>query len=493
MRLVQRPANRHRLFVAALVALLALGGIVNGGAGRAARAQDGFDLPPLDDYTGLTARTANSSDGVNLREEPSVDAELLLSVPVGNVVDLRVDELNTVYTDDGIRWWPVSIWEVDGWIAGMYLEDTDAATDGGGDADAAADDEVAAEGETGDESTEDTEDGQLSAAGAFAAGDFVAVATDDGGKLAMRAGPGTRESRIAWLGNGDVIQVVDGPIYNETSAWYLITDGSINAYVFGGFLAVPTDDGPSVDAPSEQAARFKAGNAVAPVDGIDYVNIRARVSANSGHLGALAEGQVVEVVDGPYYDPDGQDWYLVDLGDGTEGYIWGGGLDRVSRELLGQAPPVAPVAEVEEAAPAPAPTGPTGTLVYPLADYVFTQAFGCSPYAFEPYDANLGCPYHNGIDLAAPLGTPLTSADGGTVKFAGWCDCGLGYYVEVEHGNGIATIYGHMNALYVSTGQTVAQGEVLGEVGSTGFSTGPHIHFMVKVGGVPVYPLGYLS
>ena len=486
MRLVSRPADRHRLFAIALVAMLALGGIVNGGAGRPARAQDGFDLPPLDDYTGLTARTANSSDGVNLLEEPSLDAELLLSVPVGNVVDLRVDVLNTVYTDDGIRWWPVSIWEVDGWIAGMYLEDTDAATDGGGEAEGAAEDESAAEGETGDEGTDDAGDRQLSEAGAFAAGDFVAVATDDGGNLAMRAGPGTSESRIAWLGNGDVIQVVDGPIYNDSSAWYLITDGSINAYVFGSYLAVAADDGPSVEAPSQQAARFRVGNAVAPVDGIDYVNIRARVSANSGHLGALVEGQAVEVVDGPFYDPDGEDWYLVDLGDGSEGYIWGGGLDRVSRELLGQA---VPVAEVEEAAPA----GPTGTLVYPLTDYVFTQAFGCSPFAFEPYNANLGCPYHNGIDIAAPLGTPLMAADGGFVKFSGWCDCGLGYYVEIDHGNGITTIYGHMNALYVSTGQEVRQGEVIGEIGSTGFSTGPHTHFMVNVDGVPVDPLGYLS
>lgn len=479
MRLVQRPADRQRLFAIALVAMLALGGILNGGAVRAVRAQEGFDLPPLDDYTGLTALTANSSDGVNLRAEPSVDADLLLSVPVGNVVDLRVDELNTVYTDDGIRWWPVRIWDIDGWIAGMYLEDTDAASDD------AADEETGEAEDTSDAG--DASEGEqidAAAAGAFAAGDFVAVATDDGGNLAMRAGPGTGESRIAWLGDGDVIQVVDGPIYNANSAWYLITDGSINAYVFGNYLAASTD-GPSVEAPSEQAARFKAGNAVAPVDGIEYVNIRSRVSANSGHLGALVEGQAVEVVDGPFYDADGDDWYLVDLGDGTEGYIWGDGLDRVSRELIGAAVPAAPLE--------PAVSGPTGTLIYPLTDWVFTQAFGCSPYAFEPYDANLGCPYHNGIDLAAPLGTPLTAADGGTVKFAGWCDCGLGYYVEVEHGNGIATIYGHMNALYVSTGQEVSQGEVLGEVGSTGFSTGPHIHFMVKVGGIPVDPLGYLS
>ena len=481
MRLVQRPADRYRLAAVALVVMLTLAGI-GGQGGRGASAQEGFDLPPLDDYTGLTALTANSSDGVNLRAEPSVDAELLLSVPVGNVVDLRVDELNTVYTDDGLRWWPVRIWEIDGWIAGMYLEDPDGGSDDDASTDDASDDGVEA-----DDPVDTSDDGASDAgfAGVFAAGDFVAAATDDGGNLAMRAGPGTGESRIAWLGDGDVIQVVDGPFYNDSSAWYLITDGSINAYVFGNYLAASTDDGPSVDAPSEQAARFEAGNAVAPVDGIDYVNIRARVSANSGHLGTLEEGRALEVVDGPFYDPDGDDWYLVDLGDGSEGYLWGDGLDRVPREQLGNA---IPVSDAE-----PVRSGPTGTLVYPLADYVFTQAFGCSPFAFEPYNATLGCPYHNGIDLAAPLGTPLTAADGGTVKFAGWCDCGLGYYVEIEHGGGIATIYGHMNALYVSTGQAVSQGEVIGEVGSTGASTGPHTHFMVKVDGIPVDPLGYLS
>ena len=487
MRLVQRPADRrHRLAAAALVLSLALSGLA--GTDLGARAQEGFDLPPLEDYTGLTAITANSSDGVNLRDEPNVDGELLLSVPVGNVVDLRVDELNTVYTADGLRWWPVSIWGVDGWIAGMYLDDVDGSGDDADDvaADDAADD--AADEGSADDTGDAAEDEQVSdaVAGAFAAGDFVAVATDDGGNLAMRAGPGTDESRIAWLGDGDVIQVVDGPIYNQSTAWYLITDGSINAYVFGDYLAASTDDGPSVDAPSEQAARFSAGNAVAPVDGIDYVNVRARVSANSGHLGTLTEGKALEVVDGPFYDPDGQDWYQVELGDGTTGYIFGDGLDRVPRTQLGDAAPAQDLAPASD-------TGPTGTLSYPLSDYVFTQAFGCSPFAFEPYDANLGCPYHNGIDLAAPLGTPLHAADGGTVVFAGWCDCGLGYYVEIDHGNGIATICGHMNALYVSTGQTVAKGEVIGEVGSTGASTGPHTHFMVKVDGVPVDPLGYLS
>ena len=87
----------------------------------------------------------------------------------------------------------------------------------------------------------------------------------------------------------------------------------------------------------------------------------------------------------------------------------------------------------------------------------------------------------------------MLASDGGTIKYAGWCDCGLGLYVEIDHENGTSTVYGHMNAVYVQTGQKVNQGEVIGEVGSTGMSTGPHVHFMLKVGDNTVDPLGYLS
>ncbi|MDP9356750.1 MAG: M23 family metallopeptidase, partial [Chloroflexota bacterium] len=108
------------------------------------------------------------------------------------------------------------------------------------------------------------------------------------------------------------------------------------------------------------------------------------------------------------------------------------------------------------------------------------------------YDATLGCNFHNGIDLAAPAYTPLLAADGGTVTAAGWCDCGLGFYVAIDHGNGFETVYGHMaEQPYVYVGQAVSQGQVIGPVGSTGLSTGPHVHFILKVGGGTVDPSGY--
>jgi murein DD-endopeptidase MepM/ murein hydrolase activator NlpD len=436
-----------RLVLATALLLMATGS-------QLALAQEEFDLPQLDDYSGLQAITANSVDGVNVRAEPGVKSEIVISVPDGNVVDLRVDTIRTVTTDDGIRWWPISIWGVDGWVAGMYLAPVD-----------------------GESTSDDSGDGPASSGDpSWAAGDYVSATTDH---LAMRVGPGTREARIAWLGEGDVVQIVDGPFYSGNSDWWLITDGSINAYVFGGYLKTASEL--DLEAPAAPAAEFAVGDTLGVMLGSGGANVRNKARASSEKIGTLNEGAIVSVVDGPTYDSKGRAWYLVDLGDDTRGYVTGEVFEVVT-------------------APAPEPTkapkpksGPTGTYHYPLAEYTFTQAFGCTIYDFEPYNATLGCPYHNGIDLAAPLGTPMLASDGGTIKYAGWCDCGLGLYVEIDHENGTSTVYGHMNAVYVQTGQKVNQGEVIGEVGSTGMSTGPHVHFMLKIGDNTVDPLGYLS
>src|SRR5690348_7506689 len=69
---------------------------------------------------------------------------------------------------------------------------------------------------------------------------------------------------------------------------------------------------------------------------------------------------------------------------------------------------------------------------------------------------------HNGVDLAAPYGSPIEAADGGTVEQAGWCDCGLGYYVKIDHGDGFETVYGHMSEYYVTPGEQVSKGETIG-------------------------------
>ena len=98
---------------------------------------------------------------------------------------------------------------------------------------------------------------------------------------------------------------------------------------------------------------------------------------------------------------------------------------------------------------------------------------------------------HEGIDIAASTGTPIWAAAAGTVIHAGWLG-GYGNLVVVDHGNGLATAYAHASAILVAVGQQVAQGETVSLVGSTGNSSGPHLHFEVRVNGVAVDPLVYL-
>jgi len=104
--------------------------------------------------------------------------------------------------------------------------------------------------------------------------------------------------------------------------------------------------------------------------------------------------------------------------------------------------------------------------------------------------------YHNGLDIATPWSMgmpPLFACTGGTVTRAGWDPWGLGLMVQVDHGNGFVSVYGHMSRLDVSYGQHVGRGQVIGLMGNTGRSTGPHVHFMVKYNGVPQNPLNYMN
>ncbi|MDP9404679.1 MAG: peptidoglycan DD-metalloendopeptidase family protein [Actinomycetota bacterium] len=98
---------------------------------------------------------------------------------------------------------------------------------------------------------------------------------------------------------------------------------------------------------------------------------------------------------------------------------------------------------------------------------------------------------HDGADFAAPSGTPVRAAAAGTVVFAGPRG-GYGNTVVVDHGDSLATLYAHQSALYVAAGTPVTAGQMIGAVGSTGLSTGPHLHFETRVAGVPVNPLLYL-
>lgn len=124
-----------------------------------------------------------------------------------------------------------------------------------------------------------------------------------------------------------------------------------------------------------------------------------------------------------------------------------------------------------------------GAMRWPLSGFRITTYFG-QRGAFQRF--------HTGIDLAAAYGTPIVAAKAGQVEVAGWSSVGYGFHVVLDHGGGVETLYAHMSRIAVRAGAWVEAGQVIGYVGSTGWSTGPHLHFEVRVGGVARNPLAYL-
>ena len=127
------------------------------------------------------------------------------------------------------------------------------------------------------------------------------------------------------------------------------------------------------------------------------------------------------------------------------------------------------------------------TWIEPVSGYTITSAFGYRKAPTAGASTN-----HQGIDMACPTGTPIYATRSGTVTKASYQAGGAGYYVSINHGDGFGSIYMHMTRYVVSTGQSVSQGQLIGYVGSTGISTGPHLHFGISYGGTYVNPMAYL-
>ncbi len=124
----------------------------------------------------------------------------------------------------------------------------------------------------------------------------------------------------------------------------------------------------------------------------------------------------------------------------------------------------------------------TGIFAWPLdGDYTITSPFGTR---VDPISGIVKT--HGGTDIAAPTGTPLLAAADGVVVTASYQDNGYGFYVKIKHDNTYSTLYGHCSVLHVTAGQTVKQGQMIAEVGSTGYSTGPHVHYEIIQNGVRV-------
>jgi murein DD-endopeptidase MepM/ murein hydrolase activator NlpD len=155
--------------------------------------------------------------------------------------------------------------------------------------------------------------------------------------------------------------------------------------------------------------------------------------------------------------------------------------EEVSRTVVSTTRITEPVAEVQYRGTKPVPVAQgTGNFQYPLYSYTLTSPFGMRWGTM-----------HTGVDLAAPYGSKIYASDGGTVTFAGWKGS-YGYLIIISHGGLYETYYAHCSKILVSAGENVYQGQNIGLVGSTGWSTGPHCHFEVRYNGTPYNPLNYL-
>jgi murein DD-endopeptidase MepM/ murein hydrolase activator NlpD len=127
----------------------------------------------------------------------------------------------------------------------------------------------------------------------------------------------------------------------------------------------------------------------------------------------------------------------------------------------------------------------TGAMGFPAGGSI-TSSFGYRVHPLLGYGR-----FHAGIDFGAEYGSPIWAAKAGIVLYAGWYG-GYGQTVIVDHGGSITTLYGHASELYVSEGETVERGQIIAAIGSTGLSTGPHLHFEVRSSGEPTDPMNYL-
>lgn len=472
-------------------------------------------IAPSSAWQPHAARAADSAvvsnpDGINLRESPGYDGAVLGTLDDGTWLGLRTSEVDTVLDVDGeTRWWPVSTPLGDGWVAGFSI-----ALDGWAGDESASGEESAVEGDTGFqqwESIGDASSDEIAAAGdqsidsvdgEYTGGEMAWVSEEGGANF--RAEPGTSAEVLWTVGYGTEVMLrlaSSETVWADGSRWWPVTVGESEGWIAGETLspidlpaAAASPDLPETaedesaqavidDAPATSENASPAGDGAAPLmawakvltDDGSGLNLRADPAPDAERIGNAEEFDVVEVLQGPTTDPAGNGWYLVKNG-GVTGWAFGDYLSETADPATASGPGVA-----------------TGSFMYPVKRFTFTQGYGCSEYWWHyAYNAAWGCAVHNGIDLAASYGTPIMASDGGIVEESGWCDCGLGWYVKLDHENGFETAYGHLSEYLVEPGQMVEKGQVIGYMGSSGNSTGSHVHFMVEYLGVTYNPFNYL-
>lgn len=217
-------------------------------------------------------------------------------------------------------------------------------------------------------------------------------------------------------------------------------------------------------------SKLKPGQelAILPVDGVRHKVSRGETIYSVGKKYGLDETQVQAIVDYPFNEFLNDETFELATG---QYLIIPGGVKRVTGVTVQPS-------YATRLTPDAGSVTALGSFVWPAAGRI-TQG-----YFF----------YHRAIDIANKAGGPTLAADSGTVVTAGWPDSsGYGNRILIDHGNGYQTLYAHLNLIQVAVGQRVNRGDVIGQMGSTGRSTGTHLHFEIRKGGVLMSPLSFLQ
>lgn len=277
--------------------------------------------------------------------------------------------------------------------------------------------------------------------------------------LNVRNGVGTDNEIIGKMPGGSACEILE-----EQDGWYHIRSGEVEGYVDKQYILTGYEANAEAMALTNNVLRVNAEN----------LNIRSEATTDSSIVTKVDTGDILEIID------EAEEWYHIRF-NGEEGYVKAEYVVNLST-----LPTAEKILSMEENA---GEVVGSGTYIWPLSGYSrLSSSFSTRSNPFGGKSTE----FHNGIDIPAPSGTSIMAVSGGRVAWSSYSSS-AGNWIGIDHGNGIHSIYMHMSSRIAQEGDYVEAGQVIGLVGSTGRSTGAHLHLSICVDETYVNPLDYVS
>ncbi len=295
-------------------------------------------------------------------------------------------------------------------------------------------------------------------------------ATNDLGTTETESGPLVRSTGPMSLSDEDgalleplLVTTAPGVVGRDRTEYYEVQPGDSISSIANRFNLQMTTVLWENNLTARSILRLGQKLTILPTDGVTYKVRRGDTPAK------VARAFHVDVDDVLAFNPSGN------FQPGQTIMVPGGRPLYVAPPVVPKPQPTTPYVAVQQ--PTIVSSGSSSRLLWPTVHRRITQYFSWR---------------HTGVDIADSIGTPIYAAEEGVVVTAGWNRGGYGFYIIIDHGQGLQTLYGHTSKMYVKAGDHVVRGQQIAEMGSTGHSTGPHVHFEVRVNGRRTNPLIYI-